>query len=69
MKRTGLRWYHGLIALALVAMGFIIGACLLGASESAISLGGVPLFGGIGLIVGVILAVYVFVKIRPYLKK
>ena len=59
----------GLIALALVAMGFIIGACLLGSSETAISLGGVPLFGGIGLIVGVILAVYVFVKIRPYLKK
>ena len=59
----------GLIALALIAMGFIIGACLLGSSASAILLGGVPLFGGIGLIVGVVLAIYVFVKIRPYLKR
>ena len=54
--------------IALIAMGLVIGACILGASASAVSLGGVPLFGGLGLVVGVALAIYVFVKIRPYLK-
>ena len=58
----------GLVALALVAMGLVIGACILGASASAVTLGGVPLFGGLGLVVGVALAIYVFVKIRPFLK-
>ena len=58
----------GLIAIALIAMGLVIGACILGASSSAVTLGGVPLFGGLGLVVGVALAIYVFVKIRPYLK-
>ena len=58
----------GLVAIALIAMGLVIGACILGASASAVSLGGVPLFGGLGLVVGVALAIYVFVKIRPYLK-
>ena len=58
----------GLVAIALIAMGLVLGACILGASANAVSLGGVPLFGGLGLIVGVALAIYVFVKIRPYLK-
>ena len=58
----------GLIAISLIAMGLVIGACILGASSSAVSLGGVPLFGGLGLVVGVALAIYVFAKIRPYLK-
>ena len=58
----------GLVAIALIAMGLVIGACILGASSSAVTLGGVPLFGGLGLVVGVGLAIYVFVKIRPYLK-
>lgn len=58
----------GLVAIALIAMGLVIGACILGASASAVSLGGVPLFGGLGLVVGVVLAIYVFVNIRPYLK-
>lgn len=58
----------GLIAIALIAMGLVIGACILGASANAVSLGGVPLFGGLGLIVGVALAIFVFVKIRPYLR-
>ena len=58
----------GLVAIALIAMGLVIGACILGSSASAVSLGGVPLFGGLGLIVGIVLAVYVFMKIRPYLK-
>ena len=58
----------GLVALALIAMGLVIGACILGASASAVSLGGVPLFGGLGLVVGVALAIFVFVKIRPYLR-
>ena len=58
----------GLIALALIAVGLVIGACILGASADAVSLGGVPLFGGLGLIIGVVLAIYVFVKIRPYMK-
>lgn len=58
----------GLVAIALIAMGLVIGACILGASANAVSLGGVPLFGGLGLIAGVALAIYVFVKIRPYLK-
>ena len=58
----------GLIALALIAMALVIGACILGSSANAVSLGGVPLFGGFGLVIGVILAIYVFVKIRPYLK-
>ena len=57
----------GLIALALVAVGLIIGAYILGSSANAVSLGGVPLFGGLGLIIGVVLALFVFVKIRPYL--
>lgn len=57
-----------LVAIALIAMGLVLGACILGASANAVSLGGVPLFGGLGLIVGVALAIYVFVKIRPYLK-
>lgn len=63
-----LRAAAGLVAIALIAMGLVIGACILGASASAVSLGGVPLFGGLGLVVGVALAIYVFVKIRPYLK-
>lgn len=58
----------GLIAIALIAMGLVIGACILGASSSAVTLGGVPLFGGLGLVVGVALAIYVFVKTRQYLK-
>jgi len=58
----------GLIAIALIAMGLVIGACILGASASAVSLGGVPLFGGLGLVAGVALAIFVFAKIRPYLK-
>ena len=58
----------GLVAIALIAMGLVIGACILGASASAVSLGGVPLFGGLGLIAGVALAIFVFMKIRPYLK-
>jgi ubiquinone biosynthesis protein len=58
----------GLVAIALIAMGLVIGACILGASASAVSLGGVPLFGGLGLVVGVALAIYVFFKTRPYLK-
>ena len=58
----------GLVALALIAMGLVIGACILGASASAVTLGGVPLFGGLGLVVGVVLAIFVFVKIRPYLR-
>ena len=58
----------GLIAIALIAMGLVIGACILGASADAVSLGGVPLFGGLGLVVGVALGIYVFVKTRPYLK-
>ena len=58
----------GLIAIALVAMGLVIGACILGASSSAVTLGGVPLFGGLGLVIGVALVIYVFVKVRPYLR-
>ena len=58
----------GLIALSLIAMALVIGACILGASANAISLGGIPLFGGLGLIIGIALAIYVFVKIRPFLK-
>jgi hypothetical protein len=63
-----LRAAAGLVALALVAMGLIIGACILGPSANAVNLGGVPLFGGLGLIVGIVLCIYVFAKIRPYLK-
>lgn len=59
----------GLVALALIAVGLVIGACILGSSANAISLAGIPLFGGLGLIIGIALAVYVFLKTRPYLKK
>ena len=58
----------GLIAIALIAMGLVIGACILGASASAVSLGGVPLFGGLGLVAGVALAIFVFANIRPFLR-
>ncbi|MBR0403905.1 MAG: AarF/ABC1/UbiB kinase family protein [Eggerthellaceae bacterium] len=58
----------GLVAIALVAVGLVIGACILGASTNAVTLGGVPLFGGLGLIAGVALAIYVFMKTRPFLK-
>ena len=59
----------GLVALALISTGLVLGACLLGSSANAVSLGGVPLFGGLGLVVGVALAIYVFLKTSPYLKK
>ena len=58
----------GLIAIALIAMGLVVGACILGASEHAASLGGVFVFGGLGLVVGVALEIFVFVKTLPYLK-
>ena len=58
----------GLVALALIAMGLVLGACILGSSANAVSLGGVPLFGGIGLIVGIVLGIFVFMKTKPYLK-
>ena len=58
----------GLVALALISMSLVIGACILGASASAVTLGGVPLFGGLGLVVGIALAFYVFLQTRRYLK-
>jgi ubiquinone biosynthesis protein len=58
----------GLVAIALIAMGLVVGACILGASAGAVTIGGVPLFGGLGLIVGIVLAIFVFVKTWPYLK-
>ncbi|MBQ9001485.1 MAG: hypothetical protein IJ087_06495, partial [Eggerthellaceae bacterium] len=58
----------GLLALALVAMGLIIGACIVGTSPTALQIGGVSAFGACGLVVGVALAIYIIVKIRPYLK-
>ena len=48
------------------AVAVVIAARMVNISVS--SLGGVPLFGGLGLIVGIALGIYVFVKTRPYLK-
>ena len=64
-----LRAVGGLIALALVAMGLIIGACIVGSSSSALKIGELSFFSAAGLIVGVVLAIYIIVKIHPYLKK
>ena len=63
-----LRAAGGLVALALVAMGLIIGACSIDASASAWQIGGVSAFGAFGLVAGVVIAIYIIVKIRPYLK-
>lgn len=64
-----LRAVGGLVALALVAMGLIIGACIVGTSTTALTIGGMSSFSIAGLVVGVALAIYIIVKIRPYLKK
>jgi hypothetical protein len=63
-----LRASAGLIAISLIAMALVLGACILGSGEQAVHIGGIPVVGVIGLIVGIVLIVYVFVKIRPYLK-
>ena len=63
-----LRAAAGLLALALVAMGLIIGACIVGTSAAAPQIGGVSAFGVCGLIAGTALAIYIIAKIRPYLK-
>ena len=63
-----LRAAAGLLALALVAMGLIIGACIVGTAPAAADLGGVPVFGAVGLAAGVLLAAYIIAKTRPYLK-
>ena len=58
----------GLIALALVSAGLVVGACMIGSGESALQMGGIPVTGGFGLVVGVVLAIYIFLKTKPYLK-
>ena len=63
-----LRAVTGLIAIAFIAMGLIIGSCILDASDTTLSPGGFPLIGCLGLAAGLVLAIYVFMKIRPYLK-
>ena len=50
-------------------MGLFMGACIMGASASAVTLGGVPLLGGLGLVVGLALGLFVFAKTWPFLKK
>lgn len=57
----------GLVAIALVAMGLVIGACLLGTNDAAWQLGGISVTGGLGLVVGLVLTIFVFVKTRPFL--
>lgn len=63
-----LRAAAGLLALAIVAVGTIIGTCILGASEHAPRIAGLSATGTFGLVCGIALAIYVIVKIRPYLK-
>ena len=58
----------GLIALALVAMGLIIGACVLDASPNAQLIPGIPAVGLAGMIVGVAVGILVLVKTWRYLK-
>ncbi|MBQ9001614.1 MAG: AarF/ABC1/UbiB kinase family protein [Eggerthellaceae bacterium] len=63
-----LRAAASLLSLALVATALIIGFCILGASDAAPRVGGVSIAGGIGLVCGVALTVYVIAKSRHYLK-
>lgn len=63
-----IRAASGLVALALIAMGLVIGACILDSSITSMHLSNLPLAGGVGLVVGVVLAIYIFLKTRPYLK-
>ena len=58
----------GLVALALVAMGLIIGSCVIDTSSSALQIAGVSAIGTFGLAAGIVLAIYIIAKIRPYLK-
>lgn len=64
-----LRAVAGLIALALIAVGFMIGACIMGASENAVLVGGVSIIDKIGFALGGAIAAYIVVKVHPYLKK
>ncbi len=58
----------GLVAVALVAMGLIIGSCVIDTSSSALQIAGVSAIGTFGLAAGIALAIYIVVKIHPYLK-
>ena len=58
----------GLVAVALVAMGLIIGSCVIDTSSSALRIAGVSAIGTFGLAAGIALAIYIVVIIHPYLK-
>ncbi|ACV22819.1 hypothetical protein Shel_18000 [Slackia heliotrinireducens DSM 20476] len=63
-----LRAVASIVSLALVSSAFILGCCILGASEVSPGFGGVPIIGIIGLGFSLVSVVYIFIKGRPYLK-
>ena len=67
LMRT-LRGLVGFLSLAAVAMGMIIGSCILGADPTGPRINGIPVMGLAGIAIGTATIVYILVKVRKYLK-
>lgn len=57
-----------ILSLALIAAAFIIGFCILSASDASTQVSGLSIAGGVGLICGVTIAIAVVIKSFPFLK-